>query len=840
MALYARSGQRAAALRQYGECERVLQEELGVPPSPETVELYEAIRAGRELSPDLPEAGAAAPEPFSSHRHNLRVQLTPFVGRENELAELSDLLAPTAEARLVTVVGPGGMGKTRLALEAASRQLDHYPDGVWFASLAPVQSTEAIVPAITQVLGVSFHGTEPPRQQLIRYLREKRMLLMLDNLEHLLEGVDFLIELLRAAPGVRLLVTSRVRLNARGEQVITLQGMGYPKMLVGVPGADDLRRYDSVALFARSARRARSGFELTEKSLPHVAHICQLVQGMPLAILLAAAWVPALTPAEIAAEMERSLDFLAAEWRDEPERHHSMRAVFDATWEMLTEDERQAYARLSVFRGGFTREAAQAVAGIDLRTLVSLVNKSLLQRDRSGRYGVHELLRQYAEARLDERPAEKGHTLDLHCATYVAFVQCREMEAWKGKLQAFLTELDNVRAAWQHAIARRRVADILSLLHCLSWPNVGFWPIQEEVDLCAQAVATLRHIGTEVLDQEGKVALGMALALQGHFRALSGDVDRGGELIRESLAILRGLGPRRELALCLNIAVAHEAVSDPAERSRLLDQALVISTDVGDYQNILWATNLRARQALVDGAVREAEEGFRQVLALSRQLGSQSGIGMALIYLGHAAFARGQYARAREYYAQGLATSKAIGQGWSLGRVDQHLGDVAVALKKYEAAAQHYAQALTSYQDIGVTWYWIDAAAFGGCYGVPVMLQALGDVALAVGDVDLARQHYQQALEGALDHPSEEPRLHLLLGPGRLLAQEGDVERAAEVVALARHHPASIKETRDKAGELLDELQLRLSPEAYAAVEARGRARDLEATVRELLEELHA
>jgi tetratricopeptide (TPR) repeat protein len=294
MALYARSGQRAAALRQYAECERMLDEELSVSPSPETVELYEAVRAGQELCLDTSDAGVDSPESISPRRHNLPEQLTPFVGRESELVDLAKLLAPAAETRLVTLVGPGGMGKTRLALEAASRRLDAYAQGVWFVPLAALQSAETIVPAVAQALGMPFFRGEPPRQQLLRYLRDRRTMLVLDNFEHLLEGSDLLVELLRTAPGVHLLITSHVRLNVTGEFVFMLAGMEYPELSSEEVTLGELGWYSSVALFLRRTRQIRSAVELGEDDLPHVARICQLAQGMPLAILLAAAWVPAL------------------------------------------------------------------------------------------------------------------------------------------------------------------------------------------------------------------------------------------------------------------------------------------------------------------------------------------------------------------------------------------------------------------------------------------------------------------------------------------------------------------------------------------------------------------
>jgi predicted ATPase/DNA-binding SARP family transcriptional activator len=818
MALYARSGQWAAALRQYSECERVLEEELGVPPSPETVQLYEQIRDHRD-----PETGFLSETRFLG---NLPAQLTPFVGRERELAELSALLAPTAETRLVTVVGPGGMGKTRLALEAASRQLEHYPDGVWFVSLAPVQSAEAIAPTVAQALGLSFFGPDPPDQQLVRYLRGKRMLLVLDNLEHLLEGVDLLVEVLRTAPGVRLLVTSRARLNLGGEQVFVLQGMAYPERLAQVPVGDHVRRYDSVALFARCARRARPTFELREENLPHVARICQLAQGMPLAILLAAAWVPALTPAEIAAEMERSLDFLAAERRDEPQRHHSMRAVFDATWQRLTEKERQVFARLSAFCGGFTREAAEAVAGTDLRTLISLVSKSLLQRDRGGRYEIHELLRQYAEGKLEEVSEEREETLDLHAAYYTGFLARQEMDIWRGYMGASLREIDNTRAAWHRTTAQRRVAEIHRCLYSLYRVYQGPGLLQEGEDVFARAVEALRPRPGEELDEERAAALGLALRLQGIVSTWLGRFDSGHSLFHESLSILRELGARCELALAYALpgylSVDH------------LEKSLEIARQLDYYPALETALLNLSLGAASRGLDREAERYAQELLALSKRFSARRAAAFAFAALGHVAFAREDHDEARRCYRESLSLFRAVGQTWTVGRLYSHLGDVAMAVGDYEEAKARHQQALACYHEIGV--YWVgQRGAIGGSWGVPVSLQRLGDVALAQGDLAEAERCYGLALEAASDRPEGGLKPHVLLGPAALLARTGEEEQAVEVTALARHHPASVEETRTKADELLERLRSELPPAAYAAAEFRGRARDLETTLHELL-----
>jgi len=830
MALYARSGQRAAALRQYAECERVLEEELGVEPSSQTVELYEAIRAGQDLSglPNLTGLHTSPP-------HNLPEQLTPFVGRGDELAELGELLSPTAEVRLVTVVGPGGMGKTRLALEAASKQLDHYPDGVWFVPLVPLQSVSAIAPTVAQVLGASFHGPDPPNQQLLRYLREKRMLLVLDNFEHLLEGIDLLVEILRAVRGVRLLVTSRVRLNVMGEQLFTLQGMDYPES----PLAGDLRRYDGIVLFVQSAQRIRPELGLSEEDLPHVVRVCQLAQGMPLAILLAAAWVPALTPAEIAVEMERSLDLLAADWRGAPERHRSMRAVFDATWGMLTEEERDVFARLSVFRGGFTREAAEAVAGADLRTLISLVNNSLLQRDQGGRYQIHELLRQYGESKLGERPAEKERVLDLHAAYYAAFLAGKETDLLKGYLDESMREIDNIRAAWRRLTVRGHVAEIHKCLCSLHSLYQGPGLFQEGEAVFAAAVEALQPRQGEDLDDERAAAWGLALVMQGYFAAWFSHVDRAVERTEEGLSILHRLGDRRELAVANVHAVDARAWTDTARARQLLEESLAISEKLELLQDQAQARGGLAFIAMVEGAYREAEQHARGALAVWRRTDDRYNAATALAMLGHAARGLGEYERARECYEEGLTLFGEAHQSWGVGRMYSHLGDVAMAVGDSDQARECHRNALARYRTEG--FHWVEVSApIGGCWGVPVSLQRLGDVALAVGDQHEARQCYRRSVQMAIDHPYVELQLYVLLGPAGLWVWKGRIEQAVEIAALARHHQASVEETRDKADDLLDRLRSSLSTDGYAAAEARGRARELEATMWELLEELRS
>ena len=383
------------------------------------------------------ETGSAVPAigPVTAARptpQNWPAARTPFFGRREELAEIARLLADPA-CRLLTLLGPGGTGKTRLALEAAHRLLANTPatlsDGVFFVPLAPLNRFDQLVPAIANAVGFSFCADQSPSDQLLDYLRARRLLLVLDNCEHLLDDATacLLVDLLNSAPGLALLATSRTKLNVVGEQVFFVSGLQAPGPEAGeetLPAAA-LGRYSALQLFQQAARRVRPDFSVTTENLADVVRICRLVDGMPLAIELASAWVEMLPTGEIAAEIERSLDFLESNLRDLPERHRSLRAVFVSSWALLTDEEREALQGLSIFRGNFTRQAAETVSGASLRTLLGLVNKSWLQpvSGRDGRYQIHPLLRQYASARLITETQAWRERRQRHAGYYAGRVQ---------------------------------------------------------------------------------------------------------------------------------------------------------------------------------------------------------------------------------------------------------------------------------------------------------------------------------------------------------------------------------------------------------------------------------
>ncbi len=356
----------------------------------------------------------------SSQRHGMPPALprpaTPLVGRAAEIDRLSAWMTDPGK-QLVTILGPGGMGKTRLALAVAREQKSAscFPDGVAFADLAPLGDLEQIPAAVAHAVGFPLGSgvgtTRTPAQQLLDFLRSRRFLLVMDNVEHLLDGADFIAALIHDAPQVKLLVTSRIPLRLPAEQLFPLQGLGYGKMPDGTAAGD----MTAVALFQQAARRVRPDYDCIGDELAAAVKICRLVEGMPLAIELAASWIATMPAPEILAAIRKSLRFLETDLRNVPDRHRSMEAVFDATWARLDEQTQQMFALCSVFRGSFTREALMAVTGADLRDLRVLTSASLIAYDHAlDRYAIHELLRQYGALRLAESPVVEQAALAAH------------------------------------------------------------------------------------------------------------------------------------------------------------------------------------------------------------------------------------------------------------------------------------------------------------------------------------------------------------------------------------------------------------------------------------------
>lgn len=656
MRALALDGQRSAALAHYETCRRVLVEELGVEPSAKTRELAEQIRAGK-----LKTQGESIPFLPAAPLHNLPASLTSFHGREQELADLGRLLA-NPECRCISLIGLGGVGKTRLAVETAQRHLAGFAHGVAFASLASVRSVEVAIPTIASAVQVQFYGPDDPKDQLLDYLRAKQMLLLLDNVEQLLTEdplpaglVEFVIDILQRAPGVKLLVTSREALNLQGEWVFDVRGLACS----GVEQAEKVDEYAAVALFIQRARRVSPGLAFGQADLAAIAQLCCLVDGMPLAIELAATWTRVLSPAEIAREIERNLDFLSASARDLPQRHRSMRVVFDHSWQRLSAGEREALAQLSTFRGGFSRGAAEQVAGASLPVLSSLVNRSLLRVAAAGRYELHELVRQYSAARLAAVPQAHAATRRRHCVFFLALAEAGgaktfqvDQKAWLQRLEA---ELNNLRAALR-------------------------WTLEQgEIELA------LRLCG----------ALGLLWEVHGH-------VKEGRRWVEEALAHQAPAPlPLRIKALKVAGRMAF-AQRDLAAAQAFYEEALALSQEAGDLSEVASLLNSLGNVAWARDDLGRAGELYDQVLTVRRRQNDEGGIARVLNNLGLVAMRLRQFERAAQLMEEGVSLTRSLGDQEALADMLFNLGLATVRIKGGAArAAVHLAASVELSRELG-------------------------------------------------------------------------------------------------------------------------------------------
>lgn len=628
MLLLARTGQTSAALTQYERCRQILYEELAVEPAPETDQLYARIQAiGRTSLPSLPAA------------------TTPFVGRAEELVDLTRLLA-NPSGRLITLLGPGGIGKTRLALEVARSvvgdQQRVFLHGVRLVALAGTDTTAQFVSAVAQALAFTVQPQSPPEDQLCYYLRDKELLLVLDNFEQLIDSASaaFVTKLLQMAPDVKLLITSRVRLNLQCEQLYWMQGLHFPASLANREELQltNLLKYSSLQLFIETAQRVQPAYRLAPADALAIVAICQLVQGMPLAIELAAAWASVLAPAKIVTEMNHTLDFLSSEMPDLPLRQRSLRAVFDTSWRLLTPTEQAIFQQLSVFRGGFTLEAAQAVAGATLPLLAHLQQHSFIQYQPSHeRYTIHELLRQYGAERLaqNESLTERTHVRygSFFCRWLAQLGTEMKTRQQESALRTAAIENENLHTAWLWAI-RYQLLDLVDaaldgLFRFDEWQGhyaEGEW-------LCQQAIAHLPSAGRPFIVQ----LRAKLLTWQGIFARYQGEPERADQLLHASLA--------------------------------LLDELQRAGQDVRAAQAFL---KLRMGKLVERMDRLKAVAYFEQSLALCQVVGDAWGSAHALQALGFMAFEGENLADATPYFTKSLDIFQRLGDArGSLGALNQ-------------------------------------------------------------------------------------------------------------------------------------------------------------------------
>ncbi|MBK8903863.1 MAG: tetratricopeptide repeat protein [Anaerolineaceae bacterium] len=769
MLLLARNDQRAEALRQYQLCCDVLAGELGIDPSPETTTLHDRIRAA-----------------VDSRRHNLPVATTPFVGRAEELRHIqAQLVQPSC--RLLTLVGPGGIGKTRLALQVAQTAVGTTLNGVFFVPLAAVPAPEFIIPAIAEAINFTFAGAAPPKSQLLSYLQAKEMLLVLDNFEHLLKGSQLLAEMSQQLSDVKLLVTSRERLNLQTETIFEVGPLPLPN------GRSD-ETADSLKLFTQLAQRAQAGFALTPETTPDAAQICHLVAGVPLGIELASAWVRQLSCAEIAQELAAGIGFLQTRAGDVPDRHRSLQTVFDHSWSLLTQEEQQTLAQLTVFRGGFTREAARQVTQASLWTLTALVDKSLLHRKANGRFEMLEMVRQFAAARLEAAPDFVDATCARH-ANYFLLLLHHQEDCWQTNqrqqaLDLLTPEIENVRAAWQWAVAA--VENQATAAEAIEWLDQALVSLfflyesrgwfQDGAAAFGWAMAALEEVAGQA-----KQTYGRLLVRYGRFATFLGQYAKGQQVLEQALSHLQGGSSVKEISLChcyLSIVTGFQGNYERAEIEA--ETGFQLTKSVNYLPGLAFVQNLRGTLAQHMGDYGAARQYLEESLALRQQLGDLHGTAVALNNLGNLANAQQDYETSRRYYEESHLLFKEInhrpGRAATLGNA----GVAAMRLGELAEARRLHNESLVLKQELG------------NRRSIGISLINLGEVLCQLDEFDASRRAFHEALRLLMDIQAQPLALDALVGLAVLLQAEQPA-LAVRLLQLAARHPASGRETQQRA-----------------------------------------
>jgi len=741
--------------------------------------------------------------------NNLPAQPTPFVGRRRELNDLTEIMQ--GGNRLITQIGPGGMGKTRIALEFGEEHLSTFRDGVYFVPLAPVSNAEFVPSTIAESLSFSF-TSEDRTQDLVNYLAEKHVLLILDNFEHVTESASLVADLIAGAPNLTVMVTSRERLRLRGETIYEIDGMILPRL--NSETSDTILEYPAVKLFMQSARRVMPDFEIdSDDTANDVGSIINMVQGLPLGIELAAAWLEMLPVDEISNEISRSLDFLETDLRDVPERHRSLRAVFEYSWNLMNEAERETFLKLSVFRGGFERDAAQNIADASLRVLTTLVNKSLLSRDPNGRYKVNKLLRQYAEERFKD-DATREDVCTKHAQYYGKFLlDFYPMFTSKHEAQAIVkveTELDNVMASYDWALKQKKYEEIADSMYAIAmfylsrsllidgkmmfqrfineleangktdtryyWESVvqlatfagrlGYYEYSHD-----NAQKALAYFMSHQLTEPAAFAMNtVAYALMS-----MGEFERSIEYSAKASELMQDLSDLNIWYMAMgNMGYAEFLRGDFQQASIIYETIMYTSTQhpISRTGKAFMKNNMGEIYREL-GNIAQARDLFQEAYDIFKSSRHEGGMAFTMNNLAGILFLQSKYKEAREMFEESYRLNKRVGNQSAIGHSLSALGNLAITTDDYAEAIGFYEQALEVRRKIKDRLAEADS------------LLDLARTYTAMGEFDKAQRNYENSTRIREELGDQIGMAYAVAGRGLVLMMRGEIEEARSSILQA-------------------------------------------------------
>ncbi len=846
--LYMDTGQYMAAVHQYRECERLLREELGVTPENKTTRIVKPV-----FFEEIKSTGLKPAAPY------LPAYTTSFVDRKEELRLILDNLK-NPDCRLVTLVGLGGIGKTRLAVEAARQVTDQrdkrFTDGVCYVPFIENKNTDILILNIIQYIPLSLRGNLSPKIQLLDYLREKKMLLILDNFDHFIGETDFISGILTACPGVKILVTSRVRLNLSGEWCLEVYGLAFPpKNLSSINIKNSaVNHLPAIKLFIQRAKQERAEFELSLENSPWIIRICQLLEGMPLGIELAAGWTYSISCERIAHELEKSLSFLSTIKHNFPERHRSLLAVLDYSWHMLTLQEQQALQKLSIFQSHFSLNAAEYITDISLPTLASLMDKVLLQRIDSGSFHMHGMVRQYVAEKPDLDFQEKLKTRAKYCEYFANFIQNRAHGLTRKKQQKVLKELDieleNIRIAWKWMIELRlfQELDHSTMGVFLYFYLRGYF--HEGIDVLSGAIEMIQE--TNALPSGPSTALLAKLQVRlGSFYFLQGQNAKALSLMQEGITSLEEQSLQTELAFSLRWLAYFSIHPDKKDEiENLCTKSLGIYKDLGDRQGEAHCLRVMANLAWRTGHYSKAKEYCENSLGIIKQEGSPTDLAAIYLLLGAIANDMSQLDVAEQYYEKSIAIYKEINHVYGISVSLNNLAIVETSQKNYRKAIELHQESLKIQKYFGdlkgqarnlfnLGWVYIQnnnlqeaAKSYEASLelynflddppGMLASLKGCGSVYALLNQFSIARGFLQKALVLAVELAETSPVLSIFNGIAEYLIHTGQTSKALQILFFVTLHAKEDLRIRDEAEKLMIKIIPFIDPKQSEMAQKRG------------------